>query len=616
MVLIMKSKNAIAKGLIAIMLLSAMMIVIPQGVYAATVFEDDFETGDYSKWAGTVNNTGSMMEMSEVGVFDGQYSAVSSMSGNLNTYAYVYQNLAPALQLYHREYIKVSALPPSGAETDLFGIMDQIAIGSHLGTLGIQNDGTNYRWKLKYSNNGAVLVSYSTQVELKENSWYYVEIMVKIGSGTGQVAVWIAEDLTVINESTPTINLVNLENGGKTIGAIFFGGYVTGATYPVNIYSDNVVVSDTWVGPMDFTSPSIGPITATSYSVGAPVIISSSITDDVGIDSVIPSWNNSGTWVNQTAIDAGGSTSLIATLSGTWNTNPGTVTSVIFYAKDTSNNWAKSSQTNFALNNYVVTLDANSTSPTQEDAISINIAVTKNGAPFTNYLANLTKDGSTFLNNQMTSFTDTEIYSTSHAYTVSSLYDNSVGERVPFTTNTLNVQWGKSTYNVTISANQNNVIIGTTVTINLNVIKNGLPFNSYVANVSKDGSPYLTNVSGSITDVYLNSGVHFYSITALIDTVTQEKITFTTNTATVNWIQGSVTPTPTVTPNPTINPTSTPPPSTTEPTSSPTISPTITPTQTSQPTESPLDTAIIIGLVIAVILTIIIISVILIRRRK
>jgi hypothetical protein len=410
--------------------------------------------------------------MSSATVFDGIYSADCSLSATVGTFAFVYKNLATVPVLYNREYIRFSSLPPAGAETDLLGIMNVVGTGEHLGTIAIQNNGTNIRWKLEYYNGGPEVVYYSPPDAIKANTWYYVEIMVKTGNGNGQVSIWIAEDKTTIIESSPTINQLNLTNDLNPIGTAFFGGYVTGASYPVHIYSDNVVLSDTWTGPRDFTSPIIGAISVTSHSIGSPVRLNSSVTDDVGIDSIIPSWNNSGSWVNQTAINALGSKSFEASFSSVWNTNPGTVVSAIFYAKDTSNNWAASNQANFTLNNYAVTLSANQTGLTQEDTVRMNLTVTKNGAAFTNFVANASRDGSLFANNVTTSFNDRENISIAHAYNISSLYDNVVGENVTFTTNTLNITWAKSIYVVTLSGNQSSLIQGDTVRINLAVTKN------------------------------------------------------------------------------------------------------------------------------------------------
>ena len=535
----MRTKKTITTMLLACILISTMMVLSPGGVRAVTFFADSYETGNYSNWTATVNNLGSSMEMSSTTVFEGLYSADCSISDNVETYAFVYKNFAAVPVLYHKEYIRLSTLPPAGAETDLFGIMDVVGSGQNLGTIAIQNDGTNNRWKLEYYNGAAETAYYSPPVAIKANTWYYIEIMVKTGFGTGQVSVWIAEDKTTITESSPTINLINLTNDLNPIGTAFFGGYVTGASYPVHIYSDSVVLTDTWAGPRDFTSPTIGAISANSHSIGAPVTLSSAITDDVGIDSIIPSWNNTGTWVNQTAINALGSKNYAASFTGKWNTNPGSVVSAIFYARDTSGNWAASSQTNFALNTYAVALSANQTGLIQEDTLRINLTVTKNGSPFTGFVANATRDGSLFARNATASFNDRENVSIAHAYTISALYDIAISENVTFTANTLNVAWGKSTYVVTLSANQTGLIQEDTVRVNLAITKNGLPFSNFFANATMDGSLFARNVTASFTDRSTAATTRAYRVSSLYDTITGENVTFTTNTLNVVWAKST-----------------------------------------------------------------------------
>ena len=321
-------------------------------IYAETLFVDDYESADFSAWTGTVNETDSTMQISSTEAYNGGYAANCSISNTLNTYAYAYCDFAGGMDiLYHREYIRVSALPPSGAVLDLFGILDQVAIGKNLGTIAIGNNGTSCQWIIEYYNSTIEdSAEISTAVEIEANTWYYIEIMVKSGSlGTGEIAVWIAEDGISIEEVSPAINLTNIANDDLPIGTMFFGGYARGARYPVQILSDCVVASSTWTGPLDRTSPTAGTISADNQVAGEQVILSSTIADDAGVDFVVPSWNNTGTWINQTAIDASNSPSYSATFSSTWNSNSGDVVSVIFFANDTSNNWVKSDQYNFTL---------------------------------------------------------------------------------------------------------------------------------------------------------------------------------------------------------------------------------------------------------------------------
>jgi len=322
-----------------------------QSVQAAPVFADSYEAGNYSAWTGTVN-TGSQMLITSTGVYDGIYSAHCSLNNAYQTYAYAFYNFSAATIMYHREYVKISDLPTQpGTTVDLFGIMDDPRT-THLATIGIDNNGGIYRWKIKYYNNTiAENGQYSTAVDIQPDTWYYIEIMVRSGNGTGQVATWIAKDRINVNQALPTMNLTNIINNDVPIETIFFGGYISNGWFPdgSNLYSDDVVASATWTGPRDWTNPTVGSISASNIVAGTDVTLNSTITDTSGVDYVIPSWNNTGTWVNQTAINSGDSLSFQANFAGTWNNTVGSVVSVKFYANDTLNNWGSSSQFDFTL---------------------------------------------------------------------------------------------------------------------------------------------------------------------------------------------------------------------------------------------------------------------------
>ena len=143
----MKKAKLLAFVIIASILASTLLISTTQHVYvrADTVFQDNFETGDFSTWTGTMESNGTM-EIVLSPVLEGDYSAMSSLNGWWNSFAFAYYTFDAEPVLYHREYIRVSDLPPVNTETDLFGIMDHYPPTAHLGTIAIDNDGTNYRW--------------------------------------------------------------------------------------------------------------------------------------------------------------------------------------------------------------------------------------------------------------------------------------------------------------------------------------------------------------------------------------------------------------------------------------------------------------------------------------
>ena len=81
---------------------------------------------------------------------------------------------------------------------------------------------------------------------------------------------------------------------------------------------------------------------------------------------------------------------------------------------------------------------------TEGDTVTIDIAVTKNGSPFTDYLVNITKGGDLLTENITGSFTHQESAAGTQTFAILSLYDNSTDENVMFTATPLDVVWTPS----------------------------------------------------------------------------------------------------------------------------------------------------------------------------
>jgi cell division septation protein DedD len=443
----MQTKKAIIIVLLALIITSTLLFSQRQYVYAAVIFTDEYETANFSAWTGTEVLPNSTMLITSTEVYNGSYAAQSSLDNTWGGYAFAHYNFEAETILYHREYVKISVLPPENATVDLFGIMDNLRT-AHLGTIAINNDETEgLRWAIEYYDNTVMNnTQYSTAVPIQNNAWYYIEIMVKSGNGDGQVAVWIGEDRAEVDEASPIMNITNIINNDLPIQTIFFGGFISGGFYPAGcaIFSDSVVASTSWTGPRDWTGPTIGSISADNTVAGSSVALTSSITDNSAVDYVIPSWNNTGIWVNQTAIDAGDSSNFVANFVDTWNSTTGTVVSVIFYANDTLNNWGVSAQSDFTLYSYTATLSTTQSEVTEGDTVDVDITVTKNGSPFTDYWVNITKGGVLLTENVTGSFTHQESTAGTQTFAISSLYDNSTDENVMFTTTPLEIVWTPS----------------------------------------------------------------------------------------------------------------------------------------------------------------------------
>ena len=167
----------------------------------------------------------------------------------------------------------------------------------------------------------------------------------------------------------------------------------------------------------DGNAPTFGAITANVTIANSPVFLSVTVSDNIAVDKVIFSWNNTGIWVNQTALSGSG-TSYIANFStGTLNITVGSIVSVLVYSNDTTNNWGTSTQYNFTTTYIYLTIQA-------RDASGVNLprSVTFKG----------TLPNSTSLN---------QASSTAGLYTLATTYG----------THTLNTWWGTNLVNASLS---------------------------------------------------------------------------------------------------------------------------------------------------------------------
>ena len=131
----------------------------------------------------------------------------------------------------------------------------------------------------------------------------------------------------------------------------------------------------------DTTPPAFGSIGANTTIAGGPVRLSCLVSDDVAVSSYLYSWNNTGSWVNQTVVAVSGSP--IATgFVGTWSSVAGAVVSVRVYANDSSNNWAVSDQYTFTLAPNIVSISIVNPQNITYSSTSIPVSLTFSGGYF------------------------------------------------------------------------------------------------------------------------------------------------------------------------------------------------------------------------------------------
>lgn len=160
------------------------------------------------------------------------------------------------------------------------------------------------------------------------------------------------------------VSVTSISTLGDTLGFRVKDQTETGASGTATFYTSEYVTVPTRrpileivYTPPDTTVPTFGEITANTTFSGETMSLNCIVNDDAAVSSYIYSWNNTGSWVNQTAIAFSvfnNETSANATFTGIWNSTFGNVISVKIYANDTSNNWGSSEVYNFTLTQVVI----------------------------------------------------------------------------------------------------------------------------------------------------------------------------------------------------------------------------------------------------------------------
>lgn len=131
---------------------------------------------------------------------------------------------------------------------------------------------------------------------------------------------------------------------------------------------------------LDFTSipPIFGTPSANTTLAGQSTQISCTISDNAALQHWGFAWNNTGSWVNASAV-AVSDTIITALYNGTWNSTAGNKVSVQFWADDLFNNTAYSSVETFTLTSSGVTVTVSDPTNTTYITSSVPVNFTASG---------------------------------------------------------------------------------------------------------------------------------------------------------------------------------------------------------------------------------------------
>jgi len=235
------------------------------------IFEDGFESGDFSAWDGT-EATGTL-EITSSPVYQGSYACKATITDY--EYATPYKNFAsPPSTIYARFYVYLDTYSvSSGGYVDLMSWRD-VSAGSTFCSLRVYD--TSRQLRLVYDGNTDTS---STTLDL--DTWYCVEVKYVKSSGSGEYRVYL--DGSEVTDLTHT-GLTTTRNAER----LRLNRGSSGVTSAVVIH-DCVVVDDSYIGPLTSNNPPvIGEFQAPSTVYANQwFYLNASVNDADGISEIV-----------------------------------------------------------------------------------------------------------------------------------------------------------------------------------------------------------------------------------------------------------------------------------------------------------------------------------------
>ncbi|MEM2130203.1 MAG: hypothetical protein QXZ70_06360 [Candidatus Bathyarchaeia archaeon] len=209
------------------------------------IFEDNFESSNFSKWTGTTKTSGETATIASYRPFDGAYHARFSSNGDgFVEHAYLYKTINEN-EVYARGYFRIASGLPFQESDSRFYFLRLRANGESVGLAGIRQNGNQANWII-LSKNGSRWVGpiYGNSVPIDMNRWYCVELHWKASTYQGVIELYI--DGTKIL----SISDINTAYFGNADTLDF--GLISDTNHPnkLIIYADSLKVSKSYVGTM------------------------------------------------------------------------------------------------------------------------------------------------------------------------------------------------------------------------------------------------------------------------------------------------------------------------------------------------------------------------------
>ncbi len=207
----------------------------------AVQFTDDFETGDTSKWDSAIQTSGTLTVESLNPRYGSKHLRTTTIAGTGQKRVYVQKILAPTTTKNIRAYVYLNPTTLLPAERVTLLVIYGSATGlptNYVATVTVV--GGNL--VLYYQDGTDVYKTANPNIPMPTGNYVCLEIGVKIGSGNGEIHVWL--------DGTEIITVANVNNAlvGDVVEART-GLVFTDATTAQTADVDEVAIGDSYIGP-------------------------------------------------------------------------------------------------------------------------------------------------------------------------------------------------------------------------------------------------------------------------------------------------------------------------------------------------------------------------------
>jgi hypothetical protein len=212
--------------------------------YFTELFSDGFESGNFDAWSNTGTGGGATIDVEDVHPHHETYNAIYGSLIDANDFAIAVKTLvSEQSEIYMRAYLQFATVPQSTTIQDIGCSFANVTSAGILWS-GLQKVGADVYWGVE-AVVGGTWTSYLEAVASNPvaDTWYCVEIYLKVDGAAGIVKLWVDGSLKVEQTDLDTDNRGNVKD-------IKLGAYLNateGAS--ITMYSDCVVVADTYIGP-------------------------------------------------------------------------------------------------------------------------------------------------------------------------------------------------------------------------------------------------------------------------------------------------------------------------------------------------------------------------------